>query len=278
MTLWSWCERRQKLLLFLCGLLLAGLSTAAPLHAQETAPRKVTIFAAASTANVMNAVAAAFQAQSGIQVRPVFASSSTLARQITQGAPADLFISASVDWMDFVAAKGFLASGSRVDLLANRLVLIAPAGQAFEIGVVAGFAIERGLGDGRLALGDPGHVPAGIYAKRALEHLGVWAGVEDRLAYAADVRGALALVERGEAAAGIVYATDAAITRKVMVAGRFPPESHPPILYPLAMMAERRSAAAEDFHAFLQGAEAREIFRAHGFALPRASGLSGAGG
>ena len=138
----------------------AVLATAAPLHAQETA-RRVTIFAAASTASVVNEVAAAYQAQSGVQVRPVFASSSTLARQIAQGAPADLFLSASADWMDFVAARGFLESGTRVDLLANRLVLIAPAARAFEIEVGPGFALERALGDGRLAMGDPGHVPAG---------------------------------------------------------------------------------------------------------------------
>ena len=279
MTGWGLSALRWKPLLALCALLFAVLAAAAPLYAQEkTAPRQVTIFAAASTVSVMNAVAAAFQAQSGVEVRPVYASSSTLARQIAQGAPADLFLSASGDWMDFLAARGALESGTRVELLTNRLVLIAPAERAFALEVGPGFELERALGEGRLALGDPGHVPAGIYAKHALERLGVWAGVRDRLALAADVRGALALVERGEAAAGMVYETDAAIARGVVIAGRFPPQSHPPILYPLAVMAGRQSPAAEDFHAFLQGATARAIFRAQGFGLAGVPSLSGAGG
>jgi len=239
---------------------------------QDTAGRPVTVFAAASTTDVINAVAAAFEAQGGAQVRPVYASSSTLARQITQGAPADLFLSANPTWLDFVAEKGFVQPGSRVDLLVNTLVLIAPARQPLEIAIEPGFAIERVIGSGRLAMGDPNHVPAGIYAKMALERLGVWARVEHRLAYAADVRAALALVERGEARAGIVYATDAAISGKVMVAGQFPDGSHPPIVYPLAIVAGQKRPEVEAFFRFLQGPEAAAIFRANGFGAPGAEG------
>ena len=279
MTGWGLSALRWKPLSALSALLFAALAAAAPLRAEDADAGPVTIFAAASTASALNAVAAAFQAQSGVPVRPVFASSSTLARQIARGAPADLFLSASTAWMDFVAARGLVAPGTRLELLGNRLVLIAPARAPFEIEIGPGFPLERVLGDGRLALGDPDHVPAGIYAKAALERLGVWARIRDRLALAPDVRAALALVERGEARAGLVYATDAAIAGRVAIAGHVPPDSHPAIVYPLAMMAEARAGAragaVAEFHAFLKGAEAGAIFRAHSFGVPGMPGLGG---
>ena len=255
----------------LAGALLGLLLLAAPAGA---APERITLFAAASTTDAVTEIAALYAAESGVEVRPVFAASSTLARQIVQGAPADLYLSANPRWMDHLEERALLAPGSRLDLLGNALILIAPADSGAELGaeveIAAGFDLA-GLLDGRpLALADPDHVPAGIYAKAALTDLGVWPQATGRTAYAAHVRAALALVDRGEAGAGIVYASDAAIARKARVLGRFPAGSHPPIRYPLAMIAGRGSAAVAAFHAFLQGPEAARRFRARGFTLPGA--------
>ncbi len=251
------------------GRLLAGLLLALWMagNADPTRGEEVTIFAAASTTNAVTDLANAFARRDSIGVRPVFAASSTLAKQIAHGAPADLFLSASPAWMDYLAARDLLAPGSRIDLLSNRLVLIAPLDSALTLEVTRGFPLAEKLGRSRLAIGDPAHVPAGIYAKAALETLGVWDAVGPRAAAAANVRAALALVERGAAAAGIVYATDAALSRRVRVVAAFPPESHPPIVYPLARVAGRDGAAAKAFYDFLQGAEAAGIFRDHGFVV-----------
>ncbi|MCG8595289.1 MAG: molybdate ABC transporter substrate-binding protein [Kiloniellales bacterium] len=249
------------------GVLLGLLLFCAPARAE---PETVTVFAAASTTDAVTEIAALYAAKSGVAVRPVFAASSTLARQIVQGAPADLYLSANPRWMDHLAERELVAPGSRLDLLGNALVLIAPLDFEAEVGVAAGFDLA-GLLDGRpLALADPDHVPAGIYAKAALTHLGVWPQAAGRTAYAANVRAALALVDRAEAAAGIVYATDVAIARNVRVLDHLPAGSHPPIRYPLAMIAGRQSAAAAAFHAFLQGPEAAARFRTRGFTLPGA--------
>ncbi|MDJ0944468.1 MAG: molybdate ABC transporter substrate-binding protein [Kiloniellales bacterium] len=251
----------------LAGALLGLLLTTAPAWAE---PETVTLFAAASTTDAVAEIAELYAAETGNPVRPVFAASSTLARQIVQGAPADLYLSANPRWMDHLAERGLVEPGSRLDLLGNALVLIAPLDSGAEVEIAAGFDLA-GLLDGRpLALADPDHVPAGLYAKAALTRLGVWTRVKGRIAYAAHVRAALALVDRGEAAAGIVYATDAAIARKVRVLDRFPAESHPPIRYPLAMIAGRRRAAVEAFHDFLQGPAAAGRFRARGFTRPAA--------
>ena len=251
----------------LAGALLGVLLLCLPARAE---PETVTIFAAASTTDAVTEIAELYAAESGVAVRPVFAASSTLARQIVQGAPADLYLSANPRWMDHLAERELVAPDSRLDLLGNALVLIAPLASGAEVEIAAGFDLG-GLLDGRpLALADPDHVPAGIYAKAALAHLGVWPQAAGRTAYAANVRAALALVDRGESAAGVVYATDAAIARNVRVLGRFPAGSHPPIRYPLAMIAGRRSAAVAAFHAFLQGPEAAARFRARGFTLPGA--------
>ncbi len=230
----------------------------------------VTIFAAASTTDAVTEIAQLLTAESGVTLRPVFAASSTLARQIVQGAPAELYLSANPRWMDYLAAQGLIEPASRVDLLSNTLVLIAPLDSDAAVEIAAGFDLA-GLLNGRpLALADPDHVPAGIYAKAALSHLGLWPQAAGRTVYAANVRAALALVDRGEAAAGIVYASDAAIARKIRVLDRFPVESHPPIRYPLAIVAGRRSAEVEAVYAFFQGPEAAERFRARGFGLPGA--------
>ncbi|MDJ0970045.1 MAG: molybdate ABC transporter substrate-binding protein [Kiloniellales bacterium] len=231
-------------------------------------PETVTIFAAASTTDAVAEIAELHAGDTGVTLRPVFAASSTLARQIAQGAPADLYLSANPRWMDYLEQQDLIEPVSRVDLLGNALVLIAPLDSAAEVEIAAGFDLA-GLLNGRpLALADPDHVPAGIYAKAALNHLGVWPQAAGRTAYAANVRAALALVDRGEAAAGIVYTTDAAIARKIRILDRFPVESHPPIRYPLAIVAGRRSAEVEAVYAFLQGPDAAERFRACGFTLP----------
>jgi molybdate transport system substrate-binding protein len=264
-------EVRRAMRLSRAGLLaVAGFFIALCGNDVETASagdetKPVTLFAAASTTNVVNALIAAFEGSGGGRVRPVYASSSTLARQIAQGAPADLFLSANVAWMDYLEKRDLLTSGTRVELFGNRLVLIVPAHRAAEIAIEPRFALAELIGEGRLVLGDPAHVPAGIYAKAALEHLGVWDAVAGKLAFAPDVRGALAMVERGEANAGIVYATDAAISRGVAVAGIFPEESHPRIRYPIAVIAGSQSSTAAAFMTFLSSPAARAVFRAHGF-------------
>lgn len=252
-------------LLAVAGILIAFGASAVGTASAGDDTKPVTIFAAASTTNVVNALIAAFESSGGGRVRPVFASSSTLARQIEQGAPADLFLSANAAWMDYLDKRGLLVPGTRVDLFGNRLVLIVPAGKTAQIKIEPGFALADLIGADRLVLGDPAHVPAGIYAKGALETLGVWESVTGRLAYAPDVRAALAMVERGEAAAGIVYATDAAISGNVVVAGIFPEESHPRIRYPIATVAGSRSPMAVAFMTFLSSPAARAIYRAQGF-------------
>ena len=240
----------------------------------SAAPRAeppVTLFAAASTVNAVAAVARAYEAGGG-KVRTVFAASSTLARQIAQGAPADLYLSANVAWMDELEGRGAIEPDTRVDLLGNTLVLIAPERRPIEIEIAPGFPLAGALGDRRLAMGDPAHVPAGIYAKAALTKLGVWPEVSARVAYLGDVRGALAMVDRGEAAAGIVYASDVRGAARVQVVGRFPANSHPAIVYPLAVVAGRRRPAVMAFYEFLQTPRARALLEAQGFTAPGGGG------
>lgn len=260
--------RRRRFLALLGAVLATPLITPVPGRAQNQPP--VTIFAAASTTEALTAVAAAFAAAGHVSMRPVFAASSTLAQQIVHGAPADLYLSANRAWMDFLAERGAIDADSRIDLLSNRLVLIAPPESPLSLRIAPGFGLAAALGDGRLAMGEPTHVPAGIYAKVALQTLGVWPQVSPRAAYMADVRATLALVERREAAAGIVYATDAAASRKVRIVDTFPADSHPPITYPLAIVTGRRNPATAALYEFLRGAQAQAIFQAHAF-LPAAS-------
>lgn len=245
--------------------ILALVAMLAALTAGPAAAQQVTVFAAASTANAIEDTAKLFMAAGGVKVTPVFAASSTLAKQIEQGAPADLFISADDKWMDYLAARKLIDETTRAALLGNRLALVAPADAKIELRIEKAFPLARLLGDGRLATGDPEHVPVGLYAKEALESLGVWAEVAPRLARADSVRAALALVERGEVPFGIVYATDAAIAPKVKVVGLFPTDSHSAVVYPAALVAGRTNPAAQAFLDFLRGPEARAVFRKYGF-------------
>lgn len=245
--------------------LLAALLGPATLHAQ---PRRPVVLAAASLQEMLTDAAGAWAAKG--HARPVlsFAGSSALARQIEAGAPADLFISADEEWMDYVAGKGLLRAGTRVSFLANRLVLVAPAASPARLTIARSFPLARALGDGRLAMADPDSVPAGKYGKAALSALGVWPQVAGKVARAENVRAALALVDRGEASFGIVYATDARASARVRVVGTFPAHAHAPITYPLAMLRASTNGEAEGFRRFLISREGKAIAARRGF-LPR---------
>jgi molybdate transport system substrate-binding protein len=226
----------------------------------------VIVFAAASTTNAMTDIARLFEKQNSGAVIFSFASSSTLAKQIENGAPADIYLSANQEWMDYLAGKGMIVAGSRVDLLSNRIVLIAPVASSVEkVWIDAGLDLIRLLGDGRLAMGDPDHVPVGIYGKQAFEKLGLWNSLKGRIAAAGDVRAALVMVERNETPLGLVYATDAAISKKVKVIGTFPEDSHPPVVYPAAMI--RETDLSRMFFALLKSKEAVDIFQKYGFSV-----------
>jgi len=244
----------RHVLLPALALLLPGLA-----HAEQ-----VTVFAAASLKNAMDDIVARYQAQSGHSVVVSLAGSSALAKQIQQGAPADIFISANPDWMDLLEAEGLLEDGSRRDLLGNSLVLVAHGTDAAPVTIGPDLDLPALLGEGRLAMALVDSVPAGIYGKAALDHLGLWQGVAPSVAQSDNVRAALALVATGEAPLGIVYATDAMAEPKVHVVGRFPADSHPPIVYPAAAMADPGEAALA-FLQFLGGEEAAAIFISKGF-------------
>ena len=245
--------------------LMLLLSTV-PAAAQEP---ELVVFAAASLTDAFRDLDTLWRAAGHAKLRLNFASSSTLARQIEQGAPANLFASADEQWADYLDTRGLLAPGTRADLLANDLVLVVPRDRARQVPIGPGLDLSALLGaDGRLAVGDPAHVPAGIYAQQALTRLGVWGEAEPRLARAADVRGALLLVERGEAPAGIVYGTDASASTGVAVAGTFPPSSHDPVTYPFAIVRAGDTPEARAFLAFVAGPQARDVFTKRGFGAP----------
>ncbi len=235
---------------------------AAALCACAAAAHAQTVFAAASLKNALDEVARTFDGK----VRVSYGASSALAKQIENGAPADVFISADLDWMDYLDGKGLLAPGTRRNLLGNRLVLIAPARQPVHLQPAPGFPIAKLLGKARIALADPSSVPAGKYAKAAFEKLGVWDQVAGRVAAAENVRAALMFVARGEAPLGVVYQTDATAEPAVMIAGVFPEDSHPPIVYPAALV-KGGKPEGKAFLDFLGGADARRIFGKHGFAV-----------
>jgi molybdate transport system substrate-binding protein len=224
----------------------------------------VTVFAAASLTDSLKSIADAYQAKTGAKIVLSFGASSTLARQIEQGASADLFFSADTDWMDYLNKAGLIAQASRKNLLGNQLVLIAASTNSRDLKIAPHFDLAGALGDGRLALADPASVPAGKYAKAALTTLGVWDSVASRIAPAENVRIALQYVARGEAPLGIVYATDAKAEPAVRVVGIFPDDSHPPIIYPVALT-RAASPQAQGFLAFLEGPQARAIFVKTGF-------------
>lgn len=230
----------------------------------------VTVFAAASLTDALNAIGAKFTASTKIPVRFSFAASSALAKQIDQGAPADMFASADLDWMDYLARRNLVDPASRTDLLGNDLVLIAPNDSAVSSVPLTAEGLKSALGAGKLTTGIVESVPVGRYAKIALTKLGLWQTVEPSLAQADSVRAALALVARGEAALGIVYGTDAKADPRVKVVATFPTGSHPPVVYPFALTKTASGDAPAKFLAFLKGPEAAAIFAAQGFTRPAA--------
>lgn len=260
-------DKRMLPLLTMVILMFTGVGLDAFMGRAAAAETDVVVLAAASTTNAINEIGELYAARKLGRITPSYGSSSTLAKQIESGAPADIFLSANKEWMDFLEEKNLIAKESRFDLLGNRIVLIAPANSPLkQIDVKPGFSLTAALGkEGRLSMGDPDHVPAGMYGKKALENLGSWDQVKDRLAPMKDVRAALVLVERGEAPLGLVYATDAAISKKVRVVGTFPIDSHPPIVYPVAAVAGGKTAEAKQFLDFLTSPEARAIFQKYGF-------------
>lgn len=249
------------------GKLIAGSVLLAGLAAQAQAADKITVFAAASLTNAMQDIAAQYQKEKGVQVVSSFASSSTLARQIEQGAPADLFISADQQWMDYSISKQQIVENTRYTLLGNELVLVAAKTSKIDnVEIDDKTQWTKLLGDSRLAVGDPDHVPAGIYAKEALQKLGAWSTLEPKLARASDVRGALALVEREEAPLGIVYGSDAIASKKVKVVGTFPASSHKPVEYPMAIVKDHEKPEVRAFYDYLKTPAASAIFKQYGFA------------
>lgn len=228
---------------------------------------QVTIFAAASMANAMAEIEQRFEAASGHDIAVSLAGSSALARQIQQGAPADIFISANPDWMDILQADGLIAAGTRFDLLRNSIVLIAADADATPVTIGPDMDLAGLLGEGRLAMALVDAVPAGIYGKAALQNLGLWDSVAGQVAQADNVRAALAFVATGEAPYGIVYASDAMAQDKVAVIGTFPADTHPPIVYPAAGLTRRNSPAQAAFLTYLRGPEAREAFARQGFVV-----------
>jgi molybdate transport system substrate-binding protein len=239
-----------------------GIAALTPAAAQET----ITVFAAASLKNSLDDVDAAFTKATGIKVTASYEASSTLAKQIEQGAPADVFISADLKWMDYVADKKQIKPDTRVNLLGNRLVLIAAQDSKLSnVTIGPSFDLAKLAGDGRIAVADVKAVPAGLYAKAALEKLGAWAAAEPKLAQAANVRATLAFVARGEAPVGIVYETDAKIEPKVKIVGVFPDNSYPPVTYPVAQTTDSKNAGTARYLAFLRSPAAKAIFEKYGF-------------
>jgi molybdate transport system substrate-binding protein len=255
-------NRLRTIFAVLCALLVAACN--AP-SAQGQGP---VVLAAASLQEAMTEAADAWTKAGHDKPALSFAGSSALARQVESGAQADIFVSADEEWMDELEQKGFVRDGTRQTLLGNAIVLIAAKGSGAKVSLDKPASLRAALGDGRLAMADPEAVPAGRYGKAALESLGIWQSVSARVAPAENVRAALALVERGQAPLGVVYATDALASDKVEVVARFPAASHPPIRYPAAVLKASDNADAAPFLAYLQSDEARRIFVRHGFTAP----------
>jgi molybdate transport system substrate-binding protein len=249
----------------LAGLLLSLAllgSTFSPAVADD---KVLTVFAAASMKNALDDVDKAFAAKTGIKVNASYAASSTLAKQIAQGAPADVFVSADTDWMDYSIKKKDINAATRVDLLGNSIVLIAPKDSKIDhVTIGQGFDLAKLAGDGKIATGDVKAVPAGKYAKAALEKLGAWQAAESKFAMAESVRAALEFVARGEAALGIVYSTDAKVEPGVKIVGTFPADSHPPIIYPVAATATAKPEARQ-YLDYLRSSAAKAVFERYGF-------------
>ena len=258
---------RRGLIARLGGLAAAAMLAWTPFGPARAQSADLVVFAAASLKNALDAVNAQWQKETGKKATISYAASSALAKQIEQGAPAQMFISADLDWMDYVAQKNLIKPDTRSNLLGNRIVLVAPKDKAQAIEIKPGFDLGKVLGDGRLAMANVDSVPAGKYGKSALEKLGVWASVSDKVAQAENVRAALLLVSRGEAPAGIVYQTDAAADPGVQTVGTFPEDTHPPIIYPIALTANASHPDAAAFLAYIKSAKAKPLFEAQGFTV-----------
>ncbi|MDF2367733.1 molybdate ABC transporter substrate-binding protein [Sneathiella sp.] len=245
--------------LLMLTMLFTGM--AATVHASE---EDVVVFAAASMSEAISALGTEFEKRTGFPVIASFAGSGTLARQITEGAPADIYISANLSWMDYLDQSALLEPGSEVVIASNKLVLVAPS----ETKLPDPFQFEKLpviLGTGRLAIGNPAHVPAGTYAKAALESLGLWEKIEGNLVMLPNVRAVLALVDRGEVPFAIIYETDMRLAKNIQLAAVFPRDSHPPISYAMAKIKGNDGHSTGLFYKFVRSEEGREILRRHGF-------------
>jgi molybdate transport system substrate-binding protein len=255
--------RRQWLVLSICAALGLG-ATVGPAHAQSKDPL---VFAAASLKNALDEIAGQWQRETGKKAVISYGASNTLIKQIEAGAPADMFISADLDWMDYGQQKTLIKPASRSNLLGNRLVLIAPKDAALSIDIRPGFDLGAALKGGRLAMANVAAVPAGKYGKAALEKLGAWDRVKDKIAQADNVRAALVLVSRGEAPLGIVYQSDAVSDPAVKIVGTFPEDSHPPIIYPIALTKDSSNPDAAALLDYIRSAKARPAFERQGFTI-----------
>ncbi|MEA2899344.1 MAG: molybdate transport system substrate-binding protein [Bradyrhizobium sp.] len=252
----------QRLAGFLVALSILSGSVHSPALAQD---KRLTVFAAASMKNALDDIDAAYTAKTGVKVVASYAASSALARQIEQGAPADVFVSADTDWMDYAITRKTVNEPTRVNLLGNSIVLIAPKDSKIDnVAIGPGFDLAKLAADGKIVTGDVKAVPVGKYAKAALQKLGAWDAAEPKFAMAESVRAALTLVARGEAVLGIVYSTDAKIEPGVKIVGAFPADAHPPIIYPVAATTTAKAEAA-DYLAFLRSSAAKAIFEKYGF-------------
>jgi molybdate transport system substrate-binding protein len=243
-------------------ILMLALNSMSAAHAED-----VVVFAAASLKNALDNAAHAFEQRGGAPVKISYAASSQLAKQIEAGAPANIFISADLDWMDYVQKRNLIQPASRRNFLGNKLVLVAPAGSGVKVDIKPGFDLVGLLNGGRLAMADPDTVPAGKYGKAALQKLGIWQSVASHVAGAENVRAALLYVDRKETPLGIVYATDAASDPKVEIVGVFPEDTHPPIIYPIALTAASNNPAAAKFLAFIESPAATPAFQKQGFTV-----------
>jgi molybdate transport system substrate-binding protein len=248
---------------FLAFAILFG-SACSPASAQD---KSLTVFAAASMKNALDDIDAAYTGKTGVKIIASYAASSALAKQIEQGAPADIFMSADTDWMDYAANRNVISTPTRLNLLGNSIVLVAPKDSGVDkVTIGQGFDLAKLAGAGKIATGDVNAVPVGKYAKAALEKLGAWDAVGPKFAMGESVRAALTLVARGEAALGIVYATDARVEPGVKIVGTFPVDSHPPIIYPVAATTTAKPEAAS-YLGFLRSSAAKSIFEKYGFSF-----------
>lgn len=233
-------------------------------HTQAFAVDKVTVYAAASLTNAINELDVIYEQKNKVQIQTSYAGSSTLAKQIEAGAPADIFISADVQWMDYLQKKQLVSANDRVNLLGNRLIVIAPKARPIKLKIDKSFDFTRVV-QGKWCTGDTKSVPVGKYAKQALTSIGWWDKVSTRLVETEDVRAALNFVARGECQLGIVYATDAAISKNVVIIGTFPENTHQPIIYPIGLV--KKNTESMKFYKFLQSSQAKKVFKKYGFSV-----------